>query len=167
MLDTLKETGKNIGHEISRAWNAISDGWRELFERSSNALTHFGHAKDSSPPPGTSLASLPRWSLLAGDVEETNQEIIVRLELPGMEKEDCKVRIEGNRLILNGEKRFNRSSEDSDFHLIERAYGSFQRVIPLPKNVIEDKAEASYRNGVLTVRLPKQEEQYSRSVPVS
>lgn len=168
MLDTLKETGKNIGHEISRAWNAVSDGWRELFERSSNALTHFGHSQDSGPPPGSSsLASLPRWSLLAGDIEETDKEIIVRLELPGMEREDCKVRIEGNRLILNGEKRFSRSSEKSDFHLIERAYGSFQRVIALPKNVIEDQAEASYRNGVLTVRLPKQEAQYSRSVPVS
>lgn len=167
MLDTLKETGKNIGHEIGRAWNAVADGWRELFERSNSALTHFGHGKESSPPPGGKLANLPRWSLLAGDIEETDKEIIVRLELPGMEKEDCAVRIEGNRLILSGEKRFERSSEESDFHLIERAYGSFRRIIPLPKNVIEDKAEANYRNGVLTVRLPKQEAQYSRSIPVA
>lgn len=167
MLDTLKETGKNIGHELGRAWSVVSEGWRELFERSSDALTHFAHARNASPPASAGFAALPRWSLLAGDVEETEREIVVRVELPGMEKEDCRVRIEGNRLFLSGEKRFERSSEESAFHVMERAYGSFRRVISLPQNVQEDKAEASYRNGVLTVRLPKLEAQQSRSIPVA
>jgi HSP20 family protein len=167
MLDSLKEAGKNIGHEIGRAWEVVSDGWRELFHRSSNALTHFSHTKDVRPPPGAIFAPYPRWSLLAGEVEETEKEIVVRLELPGMEKKDCQVRIEGNSLILSGNKHFERSSEDSAFHVMERAYGAFQRSIPLPKNVIEDQAEASYLNGVLTVRLPKQISEPSRSIPVS
>ena len=167
MLDTRKETGRNIGHEIGHAWDVVSEGWRELSHRSSNALTRFVHTKDTRPPSETALAPYPRWSLLAGEVEETEKEIIVRLEVPGMGKDDCHVKIEGNRLFLSGEKHFERSSERSAYHVMERAYGSFQRVIPLPKNVVEEKAEATYRDGVLTVRLPKLEPEYSRSIPVS
>lgn len=168
MLDTLKEKGKALGHDLGHAWDVMSEGWREISQRSSNALTRFVHPKDSKPAPaGALLDSYPRWSLLAGEVEETGQEIIVRLEVPGMEKEDCHVRIDGNRLILSGEKHFERSSDKSNYHVMERAYGSFQRVIPLPKSVVEEEAEASYRNGVLSVRLPKRASEHPRSVPVS
>lgn len=167
MLDSLKEAGKNIGHEIGRAWEVLADGWRELFNRSSNALTHFSHTKDVSPPGGAIFAPYPRWSLLAGEVEETAKEIVVRLELPGMRKEDCQVRIEGNRLILTGNKHFERISDDSAFHVMERAYGAFQRIVPLPNEVLEDQAEASYINGVLSVRLPKRETRPRRPIPVS
>ena len=167
MLDSLKEAGKNIGHEIGRAWDVVSDGWRELFSRSSNALTHFSHTHDSSPPPGAIFAPCPRWSLLAGEVEETDREIVVRIELPGMDKNDCQLTIEGKQLILSGRKHFERISDNSAFHVMERAYGAFQRTIALPKNVREEQAEASYLNGVLTVRLPKQETAQSRSIPVA
>lgn len=170
MLDTLKETSKNIGHEIGHIWDVVSDGWREVFNRSSNALTHFAHdkdAKDAQHPAGSISTPYPRWSLLAGEVEETEKEIIVRLEIPGIEKENCRVIIEGNRLFLSGEKRFERSSDTSSYHVMERAYGAFQRIIPLPKNVLENKAEAHYHNGVLTVRLPKLKAETSQSIPVA
>ena len=167
MLDSLKEAGKNISQEIGRAWEVVADGWRELFSRSSNALTHFSHTRDVSPPPGAIFAPYPRWSLLASEVEETEKEIVVRIELPGMDKKDCQVTIEGNRLILTGRKHFERVSDDSEFHVMERAYGAFQRSIALPKNVRDELAEASYRNGVLTIRLPKQETVPSKSIPVS
>lgn len=168
MLDTLKDKGKTLGHELGHAWEVMSEGWREISHRSSNALTRFIHAKDSKPSSaGTPLDSYPRWSLLAGEVEETDQQIIVRLEVPGMEKEDCHVEIDGSRLLLSGEKHFEQTSDKSCYHIMERAYGSFQRVIPLPKSVVEDEAEATYRNGVLTVRLPKQVSEHPRSVPVS
>ena len=166
MLDSLKEAGKNLGHEIGRAWDVVSDGWRELYSRSSNALTHFSHPRDANPPPGAIFAPFPRWSLLASELEETDKEIVVRIELPGMDKKDCQLTVEGNRLLLSGRKHFERSSDDSQFHVMERAYGAFQRSIALPKNVREELAEASYLNGVLTVRLPKQETAHSRSIPV-
>jgi len=167
MLDSLKEAGKNIGHEIGRAWDLMSDGWRELFSRSSNALTHFSHTRDVSPPPGAIFAPYPRWSLLASELEETDKEIVVRIELPGMDKKDCQVTVAGNTLILSGRKHFERISDDSQFHVMERAYGAFQRSIALPKNVRQEQAEASYLNGVLTIRLPKLETTQSRSIPVS
>lgn len=167
MLDSLKEAGRTIGHEIGRAWEVVSDGWRELFSRSSNALTHFSRGQGAETLPDGAVAPYPLWSLLAGEVEETDQEIVVRLELPGMEKSDCQVRIAGKQLILSGTKRFERVSEDSAFHVMERAYGAFERTIALPGNVRQDEAEASYTNGVLTVRLPKQKGASPKSIAIS
>jgi HSP20 family protein len=170
MLDSLKQAGKNIGREINRAWESLSEGWRELLSRGSNALTHFTRAKDEeeSGALAASLANFPRWSLLAGEVEETGKDIVVRLEAPGMDKDDCRITIEGNMLYLSGEKRFERETHDSTYHVMERAYGAFQRAIPLPGNVDIDQAEASYKNGVLTVRLPKTGGgNAAKSIPVS
>ncbi len=166
MLDSLKEAGKHIGHEIGRAWEHLSEGWRELLSRSNNALTHFTHSKEEQTQI-PALASFPRWSLLAGEVEETEKEVVVRVEVPGMEKEDCRITLDGNMLHLSGEKRFERETLDSSYHLMERAYGAFQRSIPLPLNVDTDKAEASYKNGVLTVRLPKIGGKPAKSITVS
>jgi HSP20 family protein len=142
MLDSLKQAGKNVGREISRTWENMSEGWRDLLNRSSNALTHFSHheARHPETKQGDALATFPRWSLLAGEVEETDKEILVRVEAPGMEKEDCRITIEGNVLYLSGEKRYARESHDSTYHVMERAYGAFQRTIPLPCNVDADNA---------------------------
>ncbi len=167
MLDSLRQAGKNIGREISRTWENLSEGWRELLSRSNNALTHFARNKDEEQTDNRALAAFPRWSLLAGEVEETEKEIVVRVEVPGMEKEDCRITIEGNMLYLSGEKRYERETHDSTYHVMERAYGAFQRSIPLPRNVDIDKADASYKNGVLTVRLPKAGGENAKSIPVS
>lgn len=165
MLDSLRQAGINVGREIGRAWENLSEGWRELLSRSSNALTHYTRGKGEAS--GGELSSFPRWGLLAGEVEETSKDILVRVELPGLGKEDCRVNIEGNVLYMSGEKRIERESGDSTYHVMERAYGSFQRSVPLPRNVDSDKAEASYSNGVLTVRLPKIPGEQARSVPIS
>jgi HSP20 family protein len=175
MLDTLKQAGKNIGREINRAWENLSEGWRELLTRSSEALTHFkrdngtgdqsGNKAETSS--GGALAAFPRWSLLAGEVEETGRDVVVRIELPGMDKDDCSITIEGNTLYITGEKRFESETFDSTYHIMERAYGSFQRAIPLPRNVDIDNAEAGYKNGVLTIRLPKVGADSTKTIRVS
>ncbi|MDR3392744.1 MAG: Hsp20/alpha crystallin family protein [Sulfuriferula sp.] len=167
MLDTLKQAGKTISREINRAWEHLSDGWRELLSRGSDSLTHFSRKADEGKPEDDMLANFPRWSLLAGEVEETEQEIVVRLEIPGMQKEDCQITIEGNMLYLSGEKRFERETRESTYHVMERAYGSFQRTIPLPRNVDINRAVASYRNGVMMVRLPKIGTESSKVIAVS
>ena len=166
MLDSLKEAGRNVSRELGRTWENLSEGWRELFNRSSDALTRFVHSKPDNQIEITSRSGFPRWSLLAGEVEETDREVVVRVELPGMEKEDCRVTIEGNTLYLSGEKRFERETSDSTYHIMERAYGSFQRAIPLPRDVDGDRAEATYKNGVLTVRLPKTASESARRITV-
>lgn len=167
MLDSLKQAGKNIGRELSRTWESLSEGWRELLSRSSEALTQFSRNKDEAHTESSVLATFPRWGLLAGEVEETGKEIVVRVEMPGMEKEDCRITIDGNLLCLSGEKRYQREASDSTYHIMERAYGAFQRTIPLPRNVDAGKAEASYRNGVLSIRLPKTPGESGKTIPVS
>ena len=167
MLDSLRQAGRNVGREIGRTWENLSDGWRELLSRSGDALTRFVHRKDEGQTDIVTRGAFPRWGLLAGEVEETKHEIVVRVELPGMEKEDCHIMIEGNMLCLSGEKRFESETGDSTYHITERAYGSFQRTIPLPRNVDSDKAVATYKNGVLTVRLPKTGGESAKSIAVS
>ncbi|MDH4286317.1 MAG: Hsp20/alpha crystallin family protein [Gallionella sp.] len=168
MLDSLKQAGKNIGRELGRTWDNLSEGWRELLSRSSNALTQFSrNHNNETGQEGGALATFPRWGLLSGEVEETDDEIVVRVEVPGMDKEDCRITIEGNLLCLSGEKRFERETGDSTYHIMERAYGSFERTFPLPRNVDIEKAEASYKNGVLCVRLPKVGGENGKTIPVS
>ena len=167
MLNSLKQTSQTLGREINRAWETVSDGWHELLGRSSNALTHFTRHKEGEQKSSDELTTFPSWSLLAGELEETSKDIVVRIELPGMDKDDCQIRIDGNMLYLSGEKRFERETNDSTYHVMERAYGAFQRAIALPRNVKIDKAEASFKNGVLTVRLPKEGAGTAKSIPVS
>ena len=166
MLDSLKETGRTIGREIGRAWDNLSEGWHELLSRSGNALSHFTQAGKRKRKEEQALDGFPRWSLLAGELEETRSDVVVRVELPGLDKDDCAITIDGNMLLIRGEKRFERETSDSTYHVMERAYGSFQRAIALPRNVRADKASASFRNGVLTVRLPKGEQDDVRTIPV-
>lgn len=167
MLDSLKKVGREIGRELNRTWENLSDGWRELLSRSGNALTHFSKDKVGESSEGShSLAGFPNWSLLAGEVFETDTEIVVRLEVPGMEKENCNVTIDGNTLHVIGEKRIEREVDDGRYHLMERAYGSFERIVPLPRNVESENAKAEYTNGVLTVRMPKKGNGGAHSVAV-
>jgi len=167
MQKSLKETGKLIGREISRAWESLSEGWREMLSRSGDALTHFTHHEDKQDKAGVGDVAFANWGLLAGEVEETSKDLVVRIELPGMKKEDCQISIEGNTLHLSGEKHYEREHKNSTYHVRERAYGSFERSIPLPRAIDGDKAEAKYRDGVLTVRLPKVESASARTIAVS
>lgn len=156
MLEAIKHSGKSIGRELNRAWGTIAEGWGELVSRSSTALTHFTHGKrekrDDMPD---ALTSFPRWSILAGEVEESDSDVVVRLEVPGLDKADCEITISGNTLCLSGYKQLERDTEKSTYHLMERAYGSFMRTVTLPRNVDTESAHATFKNGVLTVRLRK------------
>jgi HSP20 family protein len=105
--------------------------------------------------------------VVPSEVEETDKEIVVRVEVPGMEKKDCRITIDENMLCLSGGKRYERETSDSTCHVMECAYRAFQRTIPLPRNVDADNAEASYKNGVLSIRLPKVDAKNSRTVPVT
>jgi HSP20 family protein len=149
MLESLQQFGKEIGRELARTWEHLSDGWRELLTRSSNALTRYTH-KDA-PQAGDA----PSWGLLAGDVSDDGQNIVVRLELPGVDRDDYDIVVDGPTLYIRGEKRHDAEHIGSSYYIRQCAYGSFQRAISLPHNVDAARAEAIYRSGVLTVKLPK------------
>ncbi|MDL2284201.1 Hsp20/alpha crystallin family protein [Oxalobacter sp. OttesenSCG-928-P03] len=167
MLDSIKQAGKNIGRELNRAWENLSDGWRELLSRSNNSLTHFEPGMMDGQLESEANLNFPRWGLIACEVEETASDIIVRVEVPGVEKQDCTIRIEGSMLTLTGEKRFAREGADSHYHAMERAYGVFERRIALPRHVNAEKATANAVNGVLLIRLPKAAIDTVRDIPIS
>jgi HSP20 family protein len=89
------------------------------------------------------------------DVEETDTEYQVSAELPGIDEKDVNLTLTDNVLMIRGEKKAEREEKEKNYYVSERSFGSFQRAIPLPTEVAADKVEASFKNGVLTVRLPK------------
>jgi HSP20 family protein len=89
------------------------------------------------------------------DMVETDNAIEVSIELPGMEMKDIEVTVNDDMLTVKGEKRIERQEEKKGYYLSERSYGAIYRTIPLPPGVDGAKAEATFRNGVLTIRLPQ------------
>ncbi|MBD9498495.1 Hsp20/alpha crystallin family protein [Ensifer adhaerens] len=96
------------------------------------------------------------------DVTETESAIEVSVELPGIDQKDVDVSLTNSALTIKGEKKSEQEESKKGYHLLERSYGSFYRSIPLPSGVDEDKVAAQFKNGVLTVTLPKTEEALSR-----
>jgi HSP20 family protein len=95
----------------------------------------------------------PAW-----DVKETEKELVVKADLPGIGEKDIQLTIQDGVLSLRGEKKSERTDERENYHFMERSCGSFQRSMRLPETVDEDKAEARFDKGVLTVTLPKRPE---------
>jgi HSP20 family protein len=100
------------------------------------------------------------------DVAETDSEILVKAEIPGIDAKDVDVTIAGNTLAIRGEKREEREEDGRNWYRHERRFGSFQRIIDLPVPVDADKVKAEYRNGVLSLSIPKREEARSRTIKV-
>jgi HSP20 family protein len=100
------------------------------------------------------------------DVAETEHAFTVTAELPGLAKEDVSITVENGVLTISGEKKFEEEKKDKAYHRIERAFGSFARSLTLPKEVEAEKAEATFKDGVLTIELPKVEHAKPRTVKV-
>jgi HSP20 family protein len=92
------------------------------------------------------------------DVKETEKELVVKAELPGIDEKDIQLTVHDGVLSLRGEKKSERKDERDNYYVTERSYGSFQRSIRLPETVNDEKAEAHFDKGVLTITLPKRPE---------
>ncbi|HEY2955982.1 MAG TPA: Hsp20/alpha crystallin family protein [Candidatus Eisenbacteria bacterium] len=102
----------------------------------------------------------------AVDVEETADEYVVRVDLPGMTQKDVKVNLMGDTLTIRGERKQESDRKDGNMHRIERVYGSFERSFRLGTPVRGDQVKAQYRDGVLEVQVPKAEEAKVREIEV-
>jgi HSP20 family protein len=152
-FDALKE---NLGNVIDN----LAEGWRHLPRSAAGALTRFRPGGHSGMPAREEVDDdfyLPGrgWSMLGGDVFEDDDRLVVRLELPGMDKQDINIEVLDDALVVSGEKRFQRESSEGRWRVMQCAYGSFRRSVPLPEKVRPEAARASYVNGVLRVELPK------------
>lgn len=95
--------------------------------------------------------------LPAVDVAETENEVAVNVEIPGMDPKEFDISLKGGTLTIKGEKKQEKVEGEENYHLIERRYGTFTRSILLPQEVESDQISAAYKNGVLTVTVPKSE----------
>ena len=100
------------------------------------------------------------------DVAETKNEIVVKAEVPGLEPKDIDISLSDGVLTIKGEKKQEKEEKEENYHLIERSFGSFFRSIRLPNEVQSDKINASYKNGVLKIVLPKSEEAKKKEVKI-
>lgn len=105
------------------------------------------------------------WSP-AVDILETENELVLKADLPEVALKDIEVRVENNTLTLKGERKFEKDENTKGYHRIERSYGSFVRSFTVPSSVDSEHVAADYKNGVLTVTLPKKEAAKPRQVKV-
>jgi HSP20 family protein len=102
----------------------------------------------------------------AVDIYEKNDSVVVKAELPGVERDQISVEVKDGILSLRGERKFEKEVKEESYHRIERAYGSFQRSFSLPVSVDQEKVTASFKNGVLEVTLPKKEQAKPKQIQV-
>ena len=100
------------------------------------------------------------------DIAEDDKEYTVKAELPGLNKENIKVSVEGGVLSIAGERKVEKEEKNKRYHRIERSYGSFTRSFTLPDDASGEKVSAEFKDGVLKVHLPKEEKAKSQSVEV-
>jgi HSP20 family protein len=100
------------------------------------------------------------------DVVENKENFVVRAELPGLKKEDVKLQLENNVLTLSGEKRSEEKRDEDNFHLRETRYGKFERSFRLTDNIDRGNIVADYKDGVLTISLPKTKESQSKVIDI-
>lgn len=117
------------------------------------------------PTPAAMAATEAVWSPLV-DVHETKEGFKLQVELPGVKQEDIQLTIEGNSLMLKGERKRENEVKEDNYHRIERSYGTFQRSIVLPSVVDPNRVKATYRDGVLQIQLPKKEEAKPKEIKV-
>lgn len=100
------------------------------------------------------------------DVYEEGKMLVVKAEVPGLKKEEFSVSISDDHLTIKGERKQEREIKGKDFYRSERAYGSFQRMVPLPYRVKANQAKARYENGILEIRLPKVKGEGAKSAEI-
>ncbi len=142
-----KETGKNV--EVRRQANPLATFRQEMDKLMDDFFTGFDLRGFSTRPE----RFMPQI-----DVVDSEKEVRVSAELPGMDEKDIDVSLTAEALTIRGEKKEETEEKGKGYYRSERSYGSFSRTIPLPVEIDTDKIEASFKKGVLTVKLPKTKE---------
>ncbi len=137
------------------------DPFRDMFAAQDRLGRFLSHDAGLATPPEGIGAWLPPV-----DVIEDSDRLVFRAELPGVDRNDIDIKVEGGTLVLRGEKKQEKDVTDESAHRVERYYGSFSRRFVLPTTIDADKISATFCNGVLEVVLPKAEEARPRRIKV-
>ena len=118
-----------------------------------------------SPMSGETEVSTRSWAPPV-DIYETEDAIVLKAELPGIDPKDVEVRVEDNTLYLKGERNYEKEVKEQNYHRIERSYGSFARSFTLPNSISAEKVKAEYKDGLLTLTMPKREEAKPKTIKI-
>ena len=140
------------------------DPFREL-EEMSNRMNRLFVRRPVGQDGGTEALAVADWTPTV-DVSETEGEYVIKAELPEVKKEDVKVTLEDGVLTIQGERRYEQDEKTKKYHRIERSYGRFVRTFSVPESVDDGKVKAEYKEGVLTLSLPKAEKAKPRAIEV-
>ena len=154
------EKVEGIKQGFNSLWESVADGWQRIRQSAAGALTRFKPSEYADVPAKGEVDDdfyllSHSWSMLGGDVFEDERRLVVRLEVPGMDKDAFDIEVLEDALVVSGEKRFERENTEGRYRILQCAYGSFRRVVPLPVPVLFDHSKASYRDGVLKIELVK------------
>jgi HSP20 family protein len=163
---TMPEKGKEKETKPLAPWRPFRNltHWDRDIERMMEDF--FGRRTRSRWPERWFGADEMEISAPAVDVFEDKDDIVVKAELPGIEKDNIEVNLTDHHLTIKGEKKKEEEVKDEHYYRSERSYGSFMRTVELPKDVHADKVKASFRNGILEVRLPKTEDAKAKEIKV-
>ncbi|HAV76412.1 MAG TPA: heat-shock protein Hsp20 [Anaerolineae bacterium] len=106
------------------------------------------------------------WSVPAIDMFQTDDEIVVKAALPGIKADEVQINVTGEVLTLKGEVKHEEEKTEKAWHIREQRFGSFERSVALPTDVVADKAKADFENGILTITLPKADEVKPKTITV-
>jgi len=135
--------------------SAIHERMNQLFDET------FLPARGSEAAPAAAM-----WSPTV-DIYESGEDIVVKAEIPGIDRDDVAVEVKDGILTLRGERKFEKEENEENYHRIERSYGTFVRSFALPSSVDAEKVRAALKDGVLEVRLSKKEQAKPRKVQVT
>ena len=138
--------------------------FRELASLQNEVNRLFNTAFDT-PAPGNG-GTLRRW-MPAMDLVETDDQFVLRADLPGMSEEDVRIEVEDSTLTISGERKAEHETKEEGYYRVERGYGAFSRALTLPRGVDPSAVTASFDRGVLEVRIPKPEERKPRRIEIA
>jgi len=153
-----------LTHNFRDTVDHLAEGWQELWRKARSAITRFTPNDPTDNHPLTSSAS--QWGVMSAELRETDDTLEILLEAPGMEPDNFDIRIDQQSLRIRGSKLYSNDRKSGRYHITERAYGSFERNIPLPCPVEESSATAKYRNGVLELALQKHKSLQPRRIKI-
>ena len=138
---------------------------REMEDFQNLLSTLFGRPQRRTNGHGREEITLADWMPLA-DITEDEKEYLIKAELPELKKEDVKVTVENGVLTISGERKFEKEEKKKKYHRVERGYGTFMRSFTLPDDADGKKVKAEFKNGLLTVHLPKNEHAKTKQIEV-
>ena len=162
-------TKRNHMNKLTK-WNPLKlspswDPFREMEEMQNRLSSLFGRRWPPWRDEPEEGFTLTEW-MPPVDIEESDREYLIKAELPGMKKEEVKLKVEGGTLSISGERTAEKEEKDKTYHRVERSYGAFSRSFTLPEGALAEKISAEFKDGVLMVHLPKDEKAKPRAIEV-